>query len=226
MPRSGVLGAEPRRGGDFPPLILITDGVVLNSMKIKKRFIKIGGSIITMFSIVTMLSQCAAAHATACAEDPEFDEAEWNARVKAADSSLLYAPHVNEKGNFFNPWMERVVPSPFSAALNRIFGEKTRFDNFPEEQYGWRENDYAYLQDKDFNSISFAGHASMIIKIDGETVFTDPFFSNAAFLAGKDVKIKFDYSKAPRRPVVLISHNHYDHLDTKTIKELIKKEIT
>jgi L-ascorbate metabolism protein UlaG (beta-lactamase superfamily) len=169
-----------------------------------------------MFSIVTMLSQCAA--------DPEFDEAEWNARVKAADSSLLYAPHVNEKGNFFNPWMERVAPSPFSAALSRIFGEKTQFDNFPEERYGWRENDYAYLQDKDFGSISFAGHASMIIKMDGETVFTDPFFSNAAFLAGKDIKIKFDYSKVPRRPVVLISHNHYDHLDTKTIKELIKKD--
>jgi L-ascorbate metabolism protein UlaG (beta-lactamase superfamily) len=64
----------------------------------------------------------------------------------------------------------------------------------------------------------------MIIKMDEQTIFTDPFFSRAAVVISKKVKIKFDYSKVPQRPVVLISHNHYDHLDKTTIKKLVKKE--
>jgi L-ascorbate metabolism protein UlaG (beta-lactamase superfamily) len=60
--------------------------------------------------------------------------------------------------------------------------------------------------------------------MNGETVFTDPFFSNRALVVGKDVKIKFDFEKVPQRPVVIISHNHYDHLDSYSIKELAKKD--
>ena len=59
--------------------------------------------------------------------------------------------------------------------------------------------------------------------MNGETIFTDPFFSNYALIVGKKVKLKFDFSKVPDRPVVLISHNHYDHLDRSTIKKMIKK---
>ena len=91
------------------------------------------------------------------------------------------------------------------------------------EKYSHLENDYSYLMDKDFDSISYVGQASMIIKIDRETIFTDPFFSNYALIISKDLKLKFDFSKVPDRSVVLISHNHYDHLDKKTIKQMIKK---
>jgi L-ascorbate metabolism protein UlaG (beta-lactamase superfamily) len=91
------------------------------------------------------------------------------------------------------------------------------------QKFGNVPNDYTYLTDENFDSISFAGHASMIIKMNGQTIFTDPFFSNAALVVQKKVKIKFDYSKVPEKFVVLISHNHYDHLDKSTIKRLAKK---
>ena len=149
---------------------------------------------------------------------PEFDEAEWYDSVKTEDLSSVYAPHVNPDGTFFNPWMER----PERKGRWRSRDKKT-FDEFPEEKYSHVENDYSYLADKNFNSISFAGHASTIIKMDGETVFTDPFFSNHALIVAKDLKLKFDFSRVPDRPVVLISHNHYDHLDIETVKQLIKK---
>jgi L-ascorbate metabolism protein UlaG (beta-lactamase superfamily) len=60
--------------------------------------------------------------------------------------------------------------------------------------------------------------------MDKETIFTDPFFSNAAMIVSKKVKVKFDYSQVPQKSVVLISHNHYDHLDKGTVKKLIKKD--
>jgi len=155
-----------------------------------------------------------------CASNPQpdFDEADWLARVKSADIQSLYAPHVNPDGAFFNPWMQR----PERRGSWRSRDRKT-FDDFPVEKYSHVENDYSYFTDKNFDSISFVDHASIVIKMNGVTVFTDPFFSNYALIVGKKLKRKFDFSKIPDRPVVLISHNHYDHLDKKTVKQMIKK---
>jgi L-ascorbate metabolism protein UlaG (beta-lactamase superfamily) len=154
----------------------------------------------------------------ASAPPPDFDEAQWLERVKAADIHSVYDPHVNPDGIFFNPWMGR--PERHGKWRSR---DKKQFDEFPQEKYSHIENDYSYLTDRNFDSISHVDHASMIVKMDGETVFTDPFFSNSALIVGKKVKLKFDFSKVPDKPVVLISHNHYDHLDKKTIKKMIKK---
>jgi L-ascorbate metabolism protein UlaG (beta-lactamase superfamily) len=161
-----------------------------------------------------------------CASDPppEFSEILWAEAIAAEDSAMLYAPHVDEEGLFVNPWLLRSNQPRSSGARGFFFREKMKFPPFPEENYSWKENEYAYLQDKSFDSISFAGHASTIIKMNGETVFTDPFFSNRAVVVGKKVKIKFDFEKVPRRPVVVISHNHYDHMDNYTIEAMIKKD--
>ena len=152
------------------------------------------------------------------APPPEFDEAQWLERVKAEDISSLYAVHENPDGTFFNPWMGR---TPHNGRWRRK--DRKAFDEFPVEKYSHVQNDYSYLLDKEADSISYAGHASTIIKMNGETVFTDPFFSNYALIVGKKLKLKFDFSKVPDKPVVLISHNHYDHLDRETVKKMIKK---
>ena len=175
---------------------------------------------------------CAMILAT-CSSEPQsqlvpFDEEAWLADVKARDISLLYAPHYNEEnGTFFNPWMLRSERRRPPDGVKRrgffMFRKRPKYPPWPEKLYQARDNDYSYLTEADHNSISFAGHASMIIKMDGETIFTDPFFSNRAAIMSKNVKIKFDYSKVPQKPVVLISHNHYDHLDKQSVKALMKK---
>jgi hypothetical protein len=105
---------------------------------------------------------------------PEFDEAKWLENVKSADLKSLYERHENADGTFFNPWMER--PERKGNWRSR---DKKQFDEFPVEKYSPAENDYSYLPDKNYDSISYAGHSSMIIKMDGETIFTDPFFPTA-----------------------------------------------
>ena len=169
----------------------------------------------------------------ACASEPEaplpdFDEEAWLADVKATDITKLYAPHYNEEDKtFFNPWMLRSERRrPPENAKRRgfwFFRKKPEYPSWPEERYTWKENNYDYLKNPAFGSISFAGHASVIIKMGGETIFTDPFLSNRAAVMSKQVKIKFDYNSVPDRPIVLISHNHYDHLDKQSVKALMKK---
>jgi L-ascorbate metabolism protein UlaG (beta-lactamase superfamily) len=171
-----------------------------------------------LFMVISLglLVQCAS-------QAPIFDEDKWREQVDSVDTALFYAPHVNDDGTFFNPWLERERRRMGGWILRRADSKPT-YDAFPAAKYAAVTNDYAYLSNPDHNSISFAGHASMIVKMDAQTIFTDPFFSNAAVVVRKKVRIKFDFSKVPHKPVVLISHNHYDHLDKYSVKQLIKKD--
>jgi len=178
---------------------------------------------VVRFSLIflsALFVQCASQN-----EAPVFDEEQWRQRIDSVDPALFYAPHVKDDGAFFNPWQERERRRRRGGWLSRRLRSKPTFAaSFSPEQYSAVPNNYAYLSDTNNNSISFAGHASMIIKMDAQTIFTDPFFSNAALVVRKKVRIKFDFSQVPQRPVVLISHNHYDHLDKWSVKKLIKKD--
>lgn len=73
--------------------------------------------------------------------------------------------------------------------------------------------------------ISLVGHATILIQISGYNILTDPVWSERASpvtFAGprrhNPPGIMFD--QLPRIDVVLISHNHYDHLDLSTIERL------
>ena len=80
----------------------------------------------------------------------------------------------------------------------------------------------------DTNVLVWFGHSSCFIKLDGKTFLLDPVFSgNASPLpgslksfAGTDVYTVSDF---PEIDYVLISHDHYDHLDYETIVALKDK---
>ena len=164
--------------------------------------------------IIAVLSQCVS-------QPPEFSETEWYEKVRSADRALLYASNIDSSGLFYNPWLQRESRHVSGSWFHY---KKKKYEDVPREQFGSVPNDYFYLSDDSFDSITFHGHATMIIKLDRQNIFTDPFFSNAAVVVQKKEKIKFDYSKVPQKPVVLITHNHYDHLDKASVKELAKKD--
>lgn len=73
--------------------------------------------------------------------------------------------------------------------------------------------------------ITFVTHATFLIQVDGVNILTDPVWSKRtspfSFIGPKMIHspgIEFD--KLPKIDVVLISHNHYDHMDAKTIRDL------
>lgn len=69
--------------------------------------------------------------------------------------------------------------------------------------------------------VTWAGHASYVLQIGGLTILTDPVWSDR--IPGTRPRISpigVDWSALPRIDAVVISHNHYDHLDAPTIRRL------
>ncbi len=76
--------------------------------------------------------------------------------------------------------------------------------------------------------ITWFGHSSYLIKINNKTILVDPVFSgNAAPVSfmikafkGTDV---YSVEDLPPIDILLLTHDHYDHLDHKTVKKLNTK---
>lgn len=74
-------------------------------------------------------------------------------------------------------------------------------------------------------SVTWVGHATALIRINGVNVLTDPHFSPRASpfsWAGPERKTPLPYTLAelPRADVVVISHDHFDHLDEPSVLAL------
>ena len=95
---------------------------------------------------------------------------------------------------------------------------------------GWNlpavKTDPATLSSPDTNpSVTWIGHATMLVRLAGKNILFDPIFAERASplaFAGprRIVPLPIDIAELPRIDVVLISHNHYDHLDADAVARL------
>ncbi|WP_307865398.1 MBL fold metallo-hydrolase [Streptomyces montanisoli] len=70
-------------------------------------------------------------------------------------------------------------------------------------------------------SVTWAGHASWIVRIAGLTILTDPVWSRRILATPARVTpVGVRWEDLPPIDAVVISHNHYDHLDTPTLRRL------
>ncbi|RYZ99214.1 MAG: MBL fold metallo-hydrolase, partial [Sphingobacteriaceae bacterium] len=107
--------------------------------------------------------------------------------------------------------------------LNEYIANKA--ENIPKKTLGPFKTDTAVYNTPPASSlrITWVGHSSLLIEIDGKRILTDPVWSD---------RVSFSQSIGPKRffkpPValadlpaldaIIISHDHYDHLDKATIK--------
>jgi L-ascorbate metabolism protein UlaG (beta-lactamase superfamily) len=95
---------------------------------------------------------------------------------------------------------------------------------------GWNlpfvKTDAAALNAPEANpSVTWVGHATMLVRLAGANILFDPAFSERASpftFAGpkRIVPLPIDIADLPRIDLVLISHNHYDHLDLVSVLRL------
>lgn len=79
------------------------------------------------------------------------------------------------------------------------------------------------------NRITWFGHSTFLIEMEGKNILIDPIFSKYAAphpLLGKkryNSEMPISIENLPDIDAILISHDHYDHLDYESIKELMPK---
>lgn len=80
-----------------------------------------------------------------------------------------------------------------------------------------------------FAQITWIGHSTFLLQLDGLNILTDPIFSTRASpvnFAGPErtTPPALSIDQLPAIDIVLISHNHYDHLDKRSVKDLRNKQ--
>ncbi|MEU9720484.1 MBL fold metallo-hydrolase [Streptomyces sp. NPDC047976] len=70
-------------------------------------------------------------------------------------------------------------------------------------------------------SAAWAGHASWVLRTGGLTVLTDPVWSRRILgTPARVTPVGVPWEELPPVDAVVISHNHYDHLDAPTLRRL------
>ena len=120
------------------------------------------------------------------------------------------------------PWAAFVVKAAFNSY--------SRPDEFPA--------DLAFPKEKVLRELKrflaarsgalWIGHATFLIRTNGFTILTDPVFGNStspmqAIGPKRYAPPALAIEQLPKIDAILISHNHYDHLDADALKEIAKR---
>lgn len=74
--------------------------------------------------------------------------------------------------------------------------------------------------------VTWVGHSSQIINLDGIIILADPVFENSTTIMGPsryNGDVPLDINELPEIDLVVISHNHYDHLNAYTVEAIHPK---
>jgi len=122
-------------------------------------------------------------------------------------------------------------PPPVGAAFyaRRVLGSLFLPDVPDDHALSEEEaiNQFQQLNGQD--SITWLGHATFLIRMNGKTILTDPFLTEFAsplweFGPRRYVSSGISLDKLSPIDMIVVSHNHLDHLDAETIESLPGKE--
>ncbi len=153
---------------------------------------------------------------------PKFDEKAWLHEVESTAIEKLYAENYKD-GKYFNPWID--VTKEISDLLTWHFSPTQQYSE-EEKTYlpGFRDDALDQIVNNLENDfIVWIGHNTFLIKTGDQVWLTDPMFSKRALLPPRKTPPALkaaDINRLFARVNVVISHNHYDHLDADSIEQL------
>lgn len=160
--------------------------------------------------------------AGAFAFDLFYSSASYNSediRMTKIENSKQY-----KDGKFMNkhPWKQPSFTEYFGTMWEFLFGGSERS---PKEQLPRQNVDLSkfYTEGNNILNVTWLGHSSLMINIDGKKILTDPVYETRISVFGPtrfNGDIPLDLTKLRDIDIVLITHNHYDHLNKFSIKLL------
>lgn len=140
---------------------------------------------------------------------------------------LMMRPSIKKEGKFLNYHQEKnpTIAKGFKLMWKFLFNDNQRK---PKQKPPVQMVNLEFFKQnsKDFLSSTWLGHSSLMINIDGYRLLTDPVLEKKVSFFGPsryngEAPVKPD--SLPEIDLVLISHNHYDHLNKFSIKALQHK---
>ncbi len=122
-------------------------------------------------------------------------------------------------GKFCNS-LEEKISKHFADAIHVFFRTKANRSPYFHENFNLK--DWFVKDTKPQNSsskpvITWVGHSSFLIQIGGINILTDPVFYDLSVLYPRNFPPGISLENLPAIDVVLISHNHRDHLDLRSL---------
>ena len=132
--------------------------------------------------------------------------------------------HHLSDGTFRNPEGSPVRNSNFKWSFSTYNKEKKKLDTTVPEDHVVEKtkilSDLKRFKDDDY--IGWIGHATFLIRLGNTTIITDPVFSKNAgplfFGPKRFTEPALNLNEIPETDLFLLTHNHYDHQDMRSIK--------
>lgn len=149
---------------------------------------------------------------------PQFGKRPSGERLQRIQLSKQF-----KNGKFRNTSPTPMLSQPWTVALYDYFFKRSN-ETSPQYNIPTVHVDWKKLLEQAHGLVWF-GHSSYLLHVDGKNILVDPVFSGSASpipgsvkaFKGTDVSIVSDL---PAIDFLFISHDHYDHMDYKTLKAL------
>jgi L-ascorbate metabolism protein UlaG (beta-lactamase superfamily) len=128
---------------------------------------------------------------------------------------------IRKKDRYFNTETDHIESLLFQTLPSFILSLYGRKKRQPENKTDWVTQDIPLVSSQD-PVITWIGHASFLIQVDGLNILTDPIFGNASAFFPRLLPPGIALNQLPPIDIVLISHNHRDHCDLRSLHALQK----
>lgn len=126
--------------------------------------------------------------------------------------------HHGRNGRFINPLGNTQGGRGLSQVLRwKLFGNNKFASYLAEQPLKKVQVDWAAVKQHRGVSVTFVKHGCVLIKDGPQTLLIDPVFDDMFGWIKDFTPIGFDIDEMPRPDHILITHGHYDHLNTSTL---------
>lgn len=173
-------------------------------------------------SVLMLFLACSLFPGCSSKKKKAFSETIWAMRIEQTKTDDFYKPNVKDN-RYFSPWLKMDDKSFIDVLGWKLFSKPeftTEEKNFlPKVLEGTAEK----INKIKGNFILWIGHNTFLIRMNQVYFLTDPIFSDRALLPKRltppAIQLN-ELNKLVNNLHIILSHNHYDHLDRWSMKHL------